>query len=87
MVSSGLRTGPGAGRPTTTVQSAPVLVRPGTLHVADRPSILGAARVGTTLRAVSATVDPALAAVSSSWHWRVDGVPVPVPRAGPSCRR
>jgi hypothetical protein len=26
---------------------------------------------------VSATVAPALAAVSSSWRWRVNGVPVP----------
>jgi len=66
-----------AGRPITTMSSAPVSVRPGILHVADRPAILGTARVGTTLRAVSATAGPALAAVSSTWHWRVDGVPVP----------
>ena len=66
-----------AGYQTTTVDSAPVTVQPGTIPVTGNPTITGPVQVGSTLQSHVGTWGSVLSTVSSTWQWRADGSDIP----------
>jgi hypothetical protein len=66
-----------AGYTTTTVDSAPVTIQPGTIPVTGNPTISGTVQVGSTLQSHAGTWGSLLSPVSSTWQWRADGTDIP----------
>jgi hypothetical protein len=65
------------GYQTTSVDSAPVTIQPGTISVLTDPTVTGTAQVGSVLHAVSGTWTTLLSAFTSTWQWRANGVDIP----------
>jgi hypothetical protein len=66
-----------AGYQTTTVDSAPVTIQPGTIPVTGDPMVTGTLQVGSTLQGHTGTWGSLLSSVSSTWQWRADGTDIP----------
>jgi hypothetical protein len=66
-----------AGYQSTTVDSAPVTVQPGTIPVTGNPTISGTVQVGSTLQSHVGTWGSVLSTVSTTWQWRSDGTDIP----------
>jgi len=66
-----------AGLKTTTVDSAPVTIQPGTIPVIGNPTVTGTVQVGSTLQGQAGTWGSLLSSVSSTWQWRADGTDIP----------
>jgi hypothetical protein len=64
------------GYQTTTVQSAPVTVTPGTISGTSNPTVSGTDQVGFTLHATTGAWGTVLSTVASAYQWQRDGVDV-----------